>query len=101
MDIEEGLAVKAVVYRSTPTGHEESPSIILKGIARHSGYDRYGVAIEGAGDFDGDGFNDLLVAARQDGSPNSYASLFLDPEGCAGAEQHRLCLGYREGGRDI
>jgi hypothetical protein len=47
---------------------------ILGRHATHAAGDRFGYGVSTAGDFDGDGYEDLAVIARKDGQPSAWAA---------------------------
>ena len=67
-----------MIYTSTPTGFSTMPAKILHGFATHSSSDSFGWSVDSAGDFDGDGIEDLVVAGRLDDRPATYGSLQTD-----------------------
>jgi hypothetical protein len=61
------------------------PDPITNGHVEHDGSDRYGYAISTAGDFDGDGNEDLAILARGDERPSSFDDDFVNPNECPGS----------------
>lgn len=55
---------------------------LLGGHATHSAGDRFGYEIATAGDFDGDGYEDLAVVARKDGQPSAWAEGDVPDDAC-------------------
>ena len=67
-----------MIYTSTPTGFSTMPAKILHGFATHSSSDSFGWSLANAGDFDGDGIEDLVVAGRLDDRPGTYGGQQTD-----------------------
>ncbi|MCO4769146.1 MAG: FG-GAP repeat protein [Deltaproteobacteria bacterium] len=58
----------------------------LGGHDTHSSSDHFGYAVRSAGDFDGDGWEDLAVVARKGGRPSAFDSdEVANPDDCPGA----------------
>lgn len=85
----EGIGANAGVltaYLATPSGLDASGAPMLGGHPSHSGSDTFGWDVSTAGDFDGDGYEDLAVVARKDSKPSSFpADLYDNPEACRGS----------------
>lgn len=60
-----------LVYKGSADGFSKEPDLIYQSFTGHSGGDRLGYDVGGAGDFDGDGHADLAILARYDDQPNS------------------------------
>ena len=73
------------VYGGTATGFTHDPVMVLSHFLGHSGGDSFGWAVADAGDFDGDGIDDLAVISRNEDKPNTFnASYVTDGADCAG-----------------
>lgn len=57
---------------------------ILGGHDHHSASDRFGFAVDGRGDVDGDGYPDLIVVARSDAAPTDFGPDIVNPDACTG-----------------
>lgn len=61
------------------------PTSVPSGYREHDGTDRFGYALSTAGDFNGDGFEDLAVVARGDEHPGIFdAEDYTNPTECPG-----------------
>ena len=60
-------------------------SPITNGYADHDAGDRYGFASTNAGDFNGDGIEDLAVISRGGSRPSSFGSDYANPSECPGS----------------
>lgn len=70
------------IYRGTGTSWPASPSFTLRGFANHTEADQLGDSLLSAGDYDGDGRDDLLALARtEDRSVGQSAGYALEA-GC-------------------
>ncbi|MCO4769313.1 MAG: VCBS repeat-containing protein [Deltaproteobacteria bacterium] len=69
------------VFFGNATGVSNT-AVELKEFERYSDGDRWGWKVSGAGDFDGDGNDDLAVLARYDDRPSSFGSAFVDNPPC-------------------
>ena len=70
-----------MIYTSTATGFSIMPAKVLHGFTTHSSSDSFGWSVSSAGDFDGDGLPDLVVAGRLDDRPATYGSAQTDMNG--------------------
>ncbi|MBT9556550.1 MAG: FG-GAP repeat protein [Myxococcales bacterium] len=75
------------IHRGTASGFAAEPSTTLKGFTGHSDSDQFGWAVSTAGDFDGDGNDDLAVLARSDDRPSNVATnaAYIRDGTCTGA----------------
>lgn len=75
----------AYVYRGTASGFARDPAAIWREFPGHAGGDAFGQAVSRAGDFDGDGRDDVAILARSDDRPATFAAADFELEpGCAG-----------------
>ncbi len=78
-----GAQVGAVhVYRGTGSGWSRTPSFTLRGFEGHSDADQLGDQLARAGDYDGDGADDLLALARLEDRITSQATAYTLEAGC-------------------
>lgn len=59
------------------------PYEVFGGHETYSGSDRFGYRVTTT-DFDGDGYDDVVVVARKDSHPTTYGDEFVNPEECPG-----------------
>jgi hypothetical protein len=64
------------LYASEGEGFAAQPTQILKQFPGHGGSDLLGWAASSAGDFDGDGLNDLAVVATLEDKPSTWSSSY-------------------------
>jgi cysteine-rich repeat protein len=77
---------RAFVYLGSASGLPTTPSLTLDNPAAQA-EGQFGVAVAGAGDVDGDGFDDLLIGAhRQDGTAVDEGAAWLFYGSATGAE---------------
>lgn len=62
------------IYKSSPDGFGAEPDKILTGFRTYSNIDNFGWRVSTAGDFNGDGLNDIAVAARLEDRPSRYGT---------------------------
>lgn len=76
----------AHVYRGTASGGSvdwpATPSFTLRGFAGHGDSDQLGDQVVSAGDYDGDGANDLLVLSRLEDRASAQATAYALEAGC-------------------
>ena len=72
------------VYTATDGGFGEEPTRPLGRYARYSDNDDFGTVVASAGDFDGDGAEDLWVVARREAQVQSWPSAYQVGD-CSGA----------------
>ena len=72
------------VYRGTEQGFERTPAASLTHFPNHSDSDWLGWDVTTAGDFDGDGVNDLAALARYEDRPGGFDDNIYDHDGCTG-----------------
>lgn len=72
------------VFAGTGDGFSTTAQDWLGGHATHSAGDLFGYDVASAGDFDGDGYEDLVVAARKDSRPSSWEGV-ANPDECSGS----------------
>jgi hypothetical protein len=63
-----------LIYESTPTGFGSSPGQVLAGFATNSTSDQFGWRVVNAGDFNGDGMDDLAVVASREDRSRTYGT---------------------------
>ncbi len=66
-------------------GGSGPPSTTLGGMPNHTAADRFGTAVDRAGDFDGDGREDLIALMPAESRPSSFGPEFANPTDCAGS----------------
>lgn len=98
----EGVGANAgalTAYLGEPSGFASNGQDLLGGHPTHSGSDLFGWDVGTAGDFDGDGFEDLAVVARKDSRPSSFpSSIYDNPDHCSGSiSQAGAVFVYRGG----
>jgi hypothetical protein len=74
----------AFVYRGVRGGFERTPSAVIRDFTGHGNQDVFGQAVSRAGDFDGDGFLDVAIVARQEDRPETYPASYQSDPSCAG-----------------
>lgn len=70
----------AFVFRGSADGFSVDPDLTLAGHPMHSGFDLMGQAAAPAGDFDGDGLQDLAVSALAEDRPNNFGGAYAPVE---------------------
>lgn len=79
------LSGEAYLYLGSASGFAVRPDVVLSGMRRHSSFDRLGMGVSPAGDFDGDGVLDFAVVSRfEDQATNPGADYVLEGS-CQGA----------------
>lgn len=75
----------AYFYRGTAAGFAREPTLVWREFPGHATGDLFGYAVARAGDFDGDGAEDVAIVARNDDRPATFAAadFELDPS-CTG-----------------
>ena len=71
------------VYLGTANGIPSDPSMTIKQFLGHSDSDQFGWRVAPAGDFDGDGLQDLAVVARYEDVPGNFNDTRFDNTGCS------------------
>lgn len=85
---DQGVACgSALLYRGSANGFSTEPDLEWKGFVRHSGSDRFGYAVSRAGDFDGDGNDDVAIVARYEDRPasDSFPDAMTPDGACGGS----------------
>jgi hypothetical protein len=87
------------VFGSDGLTTASSPTESWPGPFGHSANDRLGFAVADVGDVDGDGFDDLAVAAWNESKPATFdAAVFANPLDCPGAISGSGALWVHRGG---
>lgn len=73
------------IYASEGDGFAATPTQTIKGFPGHGNSDLLGWSIAGAGDFDGDGRNDLAIVATLEDKPTTWSSAYAAGTCAAGA----------------
>jgi hypothetical protein len=73
-----------VSFPGDGAGFGAQGSEVFGGHATHGASDHFGYALASAGDFDGDGWEDLAVVSRKGSRPSSFSDDVLNPEDCPG-----------------
>lgn len=79
------LAGEAYLYLGTAQGFGPRPDLVLSGMRRHSAFDRLGMGVSAAGDFDGDGVPDFAVVSRFEDQPNNPGANYVLEGNCQGS----------------
>jgi hypothetical protein len=79
------LTGAAYLYPGAADGFATEPALSLTQALRQSAFDRFGVGVAPAGDFDGDGTPDFAVVSRFEDQPSSFGSTYAPEASCAGA----------------
>ncbi len=75
----------ALLYLGTATGFARDPALVWREFPGHAANDLFGHAVARAGDFDGDGLDDVAVVARNDDRPANFAAADFDVDAsCTG-----------------
>lgn len=75
----------ALLYLGTASGFARDPALVWREFAGHAANDLFGHGVARAGDFDGDGLDDVAVVARNDDRPATFAAADFDVDpSCTG-----------------
>lgn len=74
---------EGLLYRGRPGGtFEDMPAMRVGGFSTHGGWQALGTDVARAGDFDGDGSNDLAIVGGWTWEPASFDGSFSNPNEC-------------------
>lgn len=73
---------QVALYAGGPDGVAEAPFTTLYDHVNHSGSDLLGREVSPAGDFNGDGIDDLWVSAYREDKPNTFNNNYYEPISC-------------------
>ncbi len=73
-----------MIYAGGDRGFSRTPATTLSHFPNHSDSDWFGWSVTTAGDFDGDGTNDIAVLARFEDRPGGFNANTYDHDGCTG-----------------
>lgn len=62
-----------------------APTVTLGGMPNHTASDRFGTGVDRAGDFDGDGEEDLVALMPYESRPSTFTGSFANPTECPGS----------------
>jgi hypothetical protein len=94
------------LYRGSAAGFSQQPDWSFEGFYSHSNADEVGYGVAPAGDFTGDGVDDLVIISRSDSRPGSFSSTWIanpnpTPSSCEGSAysvgRALLFAGFPEG----
>jgi len=75
---------EGLLYRGRAGGSfEEAPAMRVGGFSTHGGWQALGTDVGTAGDFDGDGANDLAIVGGWTPMPPTFDATFANPNECA------------------
>ncbi|MEE2827613.1 MAG: hypothetical protein VX498_00375 [Myxococcota bacterium] len=90
------------LFAGTPEGFVTDQSTQIREFPGHAANDAFGTTVSPAGDFDGDGYDDLVVLAPGGDRPNSFdESQFANPTACPGSRSNAGAAWIFSGGESL
>lgn len=89
------------LFAGSPEGFSVTESTELREFPMHSSSDGLGTAIDPAGDFDGDGYDDFVVFAPGEDRPSSFGTAFANPDDCPAARSNSGAAWIFSGGEEL
>ncbi|MCB9650629.1 MAG: FG-GAP repeat protein [Deltaproteobacteria bacterium] len=78
------LTGAAYLYPGTASGFATEPALAITEASRQSSFDRFGMGVAPAGDFDGDGTPDFAVVSRFEDQPATFGTGYVPDASCTG-----------------